>query len=81
MSIYRVIIGDIYLSKESIDEIGFYSSYNKALKALKQNLKESNQKISFIPVDVDKSIGCQGEWVDLTDDYKGSFQIESIYAK
>lgn len=78
MSIYRVIIGDIYLSKTSIDEIDFYSSYDKAFKALKKELKNSNQKISFIPVNADTINGYQGQWIDKKDGYVGTFEIRKI---
>lgn len=78
MSIYKVIIGDSYLSKESVDEIGYYSNYNKAFKALKKSLEDFNQEISFIPVDADKVNGYQGNWVDNTDGYEGTFEIRKI---
>ena len=78
MSIYRVIIGDKYLSKESIDELGYYSSYDKAYKALKENLKGFKQEISFIPVDPDTINGFQGEWRDTRDGFKGTFEIRKI---
>lgn len=78
MKFYKVIVGDNLLTPGSIDEVGYYSNYDKAFKALKKDLKTWGQKINFIPNLADTVKGYQGEWIDLKDNTKGIFEIRQI---
>lgn len=78
--VFRVRVGDSYLSPDSIDEIGYFTTYYKAFKALKDNLRANDQKLSFMEsyYESDVSGNYQGNWIEKSSGYEGAFEIAKI---
>ncbi|OCR99061.1 hypothetical protein A9K75_08600 [Campylobacter fetus subsp. testudinum] len=74
MTVWCVKIGDSWLSKNSIDIIGYYSTYNKAYKALKCYLEDVNMELSEPYHEINEP--WQGDWTDDSDN--GIVYLEKI---
>jgi len=71
--IYIATLGDAWLSKDSLDVIGYYSTEKKALNAIKTEIKAQGFKLN------DYSLGqTQGEYGVRHKDKNGDYFFENI---
>lgn len=79
MDAYRVVITDyLWGSVAFPSEVGYYSNYDKALKALEKRIKTWKREIREISAEPTPEGVYEGEWIDPETKYIGGAKIIKI---